>query len=134
MNRDEPDTNKDEDEDEYTGEGDTSKTETEDEGDGVESEVKGLEDEAGEVEVGKVKAGKMEAGENKVNEVEAGENEVGESEVGKDGYWGGSEHRQRIKYGQGAEGYDERDEIGDRPSNSVIARAESREQRAWTET
>ena len=91
---------------------------------GIESEVKDLEDEAGDVEAGKIKAGKMEVAENK----------VGESEASEDGYWGGSEHRQRIKYGQGAEGYDERDEIGDRPSNSVIARAESREQRAWTET
>ena len=52
---------------------------------------------------------------------------------GDDGYWGGSEHRQRMEYGQGAVGYGGGDEIGDRPSKSVIAQAEAGEQRARAE-
>jgi hypothetical protein len=68
-----------------------------------------------------------------VDENEVGENKAGESEAGEDGYWGGSEHRRRMEYGQGTEGYDDRDEIGDRPTKSVIAQAEAEEQRARAE-
>jgi hypothetical protein len=115
-NRDERDTNRDEhvtneedeDEDEdHMDEDDTSETKTETEdGDNriEESEVKDLADEAGEIE------------------------------AGEDEYWGGSEHRQRMEYGQGVEDYEDRgDEIGDGPNNPVIARAQAREQRARTE-
>ena len=143
----EPNTNEDKDDkdDEYhMDEGEMSKTETEDGDHGIESEVKDLEDEAGEVEVGEnkvgemeageIKMGKMEAGKNKLGKNEVGENKAGESEASEDGYWGGSEHRQRMEYGQGAEGYDDRDEIRDRPSKSVIAQSEAGEQRACTET
>ena len=49
----------------------------------IESEVKDLEDEAGDLEAGKIKAGKMKVAENK----------VGGSEASEDGYWGGLEHR-----------------------------------------
>ena len=68
-----------------------------------------------------------------VDENEVGENKAGESEAGEDGYWGGSEHTRRMEYGQGTEGYDDRDEIGDRPTKSVIAQAEAEEQRARAE-
>ena len=106
-NGDERVTNEEDEDEDHMDEDDTSetKTETEDGDNGIEeSEVKDLADEAGEIEAG---------------EIEAGEDE----------YWGGSEHRQRMEYGQGAEDYEDRgDEIGDGPNNPVIARAEAWEQ------
>jgi len=55
-----------------------------------------------------------------------GENKVGESE---DEYWGGSEHRRKMEYGQGVEEYEDR-EIRDGLNKPVRASAEAREQRA----
>jgi hypothetical protein len=98
-NEDERDMNEEDKDKDHMDEDDTSETEIESE-DGVdgieESEVKDLEDEAGKIE------------------------------VGEDKYWGGSEHRQRMEYGQGAEDY--KDEIRDGPNKPVIARAEAWEQ------
>ena len=112
MNGDKRVTNEEDEDEDHMDEDDTSETETETEdGDnGIEeSEVKDLADEAGEIEAG---------------EIEAGEDE----------YWGGSEHRQRMEYGQGVEDYEDRgDEIGDGPNNPVIAWAQAGEQRAWAE-